>query len=287
MIDLHTHTTASDGTFSPAELVELAHQMELSAVGITDHDTIAGWSEATAVGKEFSVEVVPGVELSTAYEGGRFHLLGYLFERDSALTRTLEEVQADRAHRNRLLLQNLERLGAPLSEAEVRTFAGRKEGELGRPHFARAMVARGYVKSIQEAFDRYLADGAPGFVPKKVLTPQKAIALIHEAGGVAVWAHPPLRRRVSYEALEERLRDWVGWGLDGIEIFHSQYSDEDSAWTAAMQKKYRLISSGGSDFHGAAKPDVHLGKTQTGEAVPAKVLMELKERHKKNALNAD
>jgi len=284
MIDLHAHTTASDGSFSPSELVALALERNLSAVGITDHDTIAGWDEAFAAGEESGIEIVPGVELSTAYEGGRFHLLGYLFERESQLAITLEEIQRERGNRNAQMFENLAKLGVPLEESEVRVFAGRDEGELGRPHFARAMVARGYVGSTQEAFDKYLADGSPGYAPKKVLTPQEAIALIHDAGGVAIWAHPPMRKKVSYDELEERLRDWIGWGLDGLEIYYSQYTPEDAAWTLAMTEKYHLIGSGGSDFHGISKPDVHLAKTHTGDAVPDGVLNELKERRERNAI---
>jgi predicted metal-dependent phosphoesterase TrpH len=283
MIDLHAHTTASDGSFSPSELVALAREKKLSAVGITDHDTIAGWDEALVAGEKENIEIVPGVELSTAYDGGRFHLLGYLFDRDSNLTQVLEEIQAERGNRNAIIFENLKKLGVPLEEAEVRKFAGRDEGELGRPHFARAMVERGYVGSTQEAFDKYLADGAPGYAPKKVLSPHEAIALIHDAGGVAIWAHPPVRKKVSYDELEDRLRDWIGWGLDGLEIFYSQYTPEDEAWTNAMREKYNLIGSGGSDFHGVSKPDVHLGKVQTGQSVPPGVLQTLKERRERNA----
>jgi predicted metal-dependent phosphoesterase TrpH len=283
MVDLHAHTTASDGSFSPAELVALAREKNLSAVGVTDHDTIAGWDEAFAAGKKQNVEIVPGVELSTSYEGGRFHLLGYLFDRDSNLTQVLEDIQAERGNRNAVIFENLAKLGVPLEEAEVRAFAGRDDGELGRPHFARAMVARGYAVSTQEAFDKYLADGAPGYAPKKVLSPHEAIALIHDAGGVAIWAHPPMRKKFSYNELEERLRDWIGWGLDGMEVFYSQYTAEDTAWTNAMREKYNLIGSGGSDFHGASKPNIHLGKVQSGEAVSAGVLRKLKERCERNA----
>lgn len=284
MVDLHAHTTASDGSFSPAELVALALGKKLSAVGITDHDTIAGWDEAFVAGAELGIEIVPGVELSTSYEGGRFHLLGYYFERESQLAQTLEEIQRERGHRNSQIFANLEKLGVPLEEEEVRAFAGRVEGELGRPHFARAMVARGYVGSTQEAFDQYLADGSPGYASKKVLSPQEAIALIHEAGGVAIWAHPPHRKKFSYDELEERLRDWIGWGLDGLEIYYSEYTPEDAAWTLAMTEKYNLIGSGGSDFHGISKPHVYLAKTHTGEAVPDDVLSQLKARRERNAI---
>lgn len=282
MVDLHAHTTASDGSFSPSELVSLAREKNLSAVGVTDHDTIAGWDEAFAAGEKFEIEIVPGVELSTSYEGGRFHLLGYLFDRDSNLTRVLGEILFERGNRNAVIFENLKNLGVPLEESEVRAFAGRDDGELGRPHFARAMVARGYVETTQEAFDKYLADGAPGYAPKKVLTPQEAIALIHDAGGVAIWAHPPMRKKFSYDELEERLRDWIGWGLDGLEIYYSEYSPEDSAWTSEMREKYNLLGTGGSDFHGVSKPHIQLAKTQTGDAVPDGVLQELKARRERN-----
>lgn len=283
MVDLHAHTTASDGSLSPIELVALAREKNLSAVGVTDHDTIAAWDEAFAAGEKQNVEIVPGVELSTSYEGGRFHLLGYLFDRDSNLTQVLEDIQAERGNRNAVIFENLKKLGVPLEEAEVRKFAGRDDGELGRPHFARAMVERGYAGSTQEAFDKYLADGAPGYAPKEVLSPHEAIALIHDAGGVAIWAHPPMRKKFSYDELEERLRDWIGWGLDGLEVFYAQYTPQDTAWTNAMCEKYNLIGSGGSDFHGVSKPDVQLGKVQTGEAVPLGVLQQLKQRRQRNA----
>jgi predicted metal-dependent phosphoesterase TrpH len=276
MIDLHAHTTASDGSLSPRELVALARDKKLRAVGVTDHDTIAGWDEAFEAGQELGIEIVPGVELSTSYEGGRFHLLGYFIRPDSKLAGVLVEIQRERGNRNATIFENLEKLGVPLTEAEVRAIAGRDDGELGRPHLARAMVNRGYVQSTQEAFDKYLADGAPGYAPKKVLTPREAIELIHDAGGVAVWAHPAYRSKFSYDELEDRLRDWVAWGLDGLEIYYSKYSAEDAAWTSAMSEKYSLVGSGGSDFHGLSKPDVFLGVTHTGKAVPDEVLDKLK-----------
>lgn len=276
MIDLHAHTTASDGSFSPTELVALAKEKNLKAVGVTDHDTIAGWQEAFAAAQDSGVEVVPGVELSTSYEGGRFHLLGYFVDPESKLVETLEEIQRERGNRNAIILEKLASLGLPLEEAAVRKIAGRDDGELARPHLARAMVERGYVASTQEAFDLYLADGKPGYAPKKVLTPAEATELIHDAGGVAIWAHPPHRQKLSWDELEERLRDWISWGLDGLEIYYSAYTPEESAWTAAMVEKYSLLGSGGSDFHGVSKPTVQLGVTQTGGPVPNEVLVALK-----------
>ena len=278
MVDLHAHTTASDGSYTPAALVALALEKNLKAVGVTDHDTIAGWPEAFEAAQISGIEIIPGVELSTSYEGGRFHLLGYFINPESKLVETLVEIQRERGNRNAIILEKLAALGVPLEEAEVRKIAGRDDGELARPHLARAMVNRGYVSSTQEAFDLYLADGKPGYAPKKVLSPQEAIGLIHDAGGVAVWAHPPHRKSISYDELEERLKDWVVWGLDGLEIYYSKYDADDTTWTKAMAEKYNLIGSGGSDFHGVSKPDVFLGETQTGGPVPDGVLEALKSR---------
>lgn len=276
-VDLHAHTTASDGSLSPRELVSAAQAIGLIAVGVTDHDTIAGWDEATAAGATLGVEVVPGVELSTAYEGGRFHLLGYYIDPNSDLIQTLATIQAARAGRNGVILDNLRDLGVPLEESEVRAYAG-PQGQLGRPHFAQAMIARGYVATTQEAFDRYLADGKPAYAPKAVLTPEQAIAGIHEAGGVAIWAHPPYRQKLSLNELEARLRDWARWGLDGLEVVYSQYTPEEAGWAATMQNRYGILGTGGSDFHGRSKPTVRLGVTNTGGPVPDEVLTQLKAR---------
>lgn len=277
-IDLHAHTTASDGSYTPRELVENAHAIGLDAVGVTDHDTIAGWPEALEAGAEFGLEIVPGVELSTDYAGGRFHLLGYYIEPESGLAETLRRIQRDRANRNDIIFENLRRLGLPLEEDEVRAFAGSPAGQLGRPHFALAMVARGYVSSTQEAFDLYLADGKPAYATKVVLTPEAAIAAIHDAGGVAIWAHPPRSKHRGFDDLETRLREWIAWGLDGLEVAYSQYTPAEAAWAERMARQYHLLGTGGSDFHGASKPTVHLGVTHTGGPLANSVLVELKAR---------
>lgn len=278
MIDLHAHTTASDGSCSPRQLVQLAQEVGLEAVGVTDHDTIAGWPEALAASEELGVEVVPGVELSTSYAGGRFHLLGYYVDPQSALISVLDEIQTARRQRNEEIFARLKELNVPLEETEVRAIAGREEGELGRPHFAQAMLQRGYVSSLQEAFNKYLADGAAAYIPKKVLSPKEAITAIHAAGGVAIWAHPPLNRKLTLVELEERLRDWVEWGLDGLEVYYFRYTPEEAAWARQVCEQFKLIGSGGSDFHGTAKPDVKLGITNTGKAVPSEVLEQIKKR---------
>lgn len=278
-IDLHAHTNASDGSLTPSELVERAARNGLAAIGITDHDTIYGWDEAFAAGETFGVEIVPGVELSTSYEGGRFHLLGYYVDPQSELIQVLERIQRARAGRNDEIFDNLRELQMPLEEAEVRAFAG-ENAQIGRPHFAQAMIARGYVSTTQEAFDQYLADGKPAYATKAVLTPEDAVRLIHQAGGVSVWAHPTLSRGFSFDELEAKLHDWKGWGLDGIETFYGRYTPEDAAWAKAMQQKFELLESGGSDWHGASKPDLELGVVNGHQRVPYRILEAIKNHRK-------
>lgn len=275
--DLHAHSSASDGSLTPTELVQLAKAQGLQAVGITDHDTIYGWNEALAAGEKLGVEIVPGVELSTSYEGGRFHLLAYYVAADSELIRVLETLQAARANRNDEIFDNLRAMGMPLEKSEVLALCG-ENGQIGRPQLARAMLARGYVSSVQEAFDLYLADGKPAYATKAVLSPQDAIRLIDEAGGVSVWAHPPLNRNFTLDELEAKLADWKSWGLDGIETFYSRYTPDEARWAENARLKFDLLESGGSDFHGISKPDIQLGISNADEAVPNRVLDALKAR---------
>lgn len=284
MIDLHAHTTASDGSFSPRELVEHAKEKGLKAVGITDHDTFGGWDEALKAGEELGVEVVTGIELSVAGDLGKFHLLGYGVKRDSKLAQTLQTIQDERDKRNHIIIENLNRLPeieakGGVSFEEVKAVAG--NGVMGRPHFARVLIEKGIVATTQEAFDKFLADGAAAHASKQVLEPQIAVELIHDAGGVAVWAHPtrPPSSRAevsSYEEWETVLQQWISWGLDGLEIYYSAYTEEEAAWTKAMAEKYNLLAMGGSDFHGLTKPTVQLGVVQGGQSVPDEVLENLK-----------
>lgn len=277
MVDLHAHTTASDGSFSPRQLVELAKERGLRALGVTDHDTFGGWNEAMQAGRELNVEIVPGIELSTAYPGGRFHVLGYFVNPQSDLGEEITELQSARSDRNGIILENLSRLGMPMTFDEVRAFAG-DGGVIGRPHFAQAMQKRGYVDSTQQAFDEWLGDGKPAYATKGVLTPQRAIAMIHDAGGVAVWAHPTRSKDVSREHLEARLIDLHAAGLDGVETFYAAYSPDETAWCERMARKYGLLESGGSDFHGTSKPLIQLGVVRDGNGVPDGILDALKAR---------
>ncbi len=279
-IDLHAHTTASDGTATPRELVMLAKNLGLSAIGITDHDTLAGHAEAVRAGAAVGVEIVPGIELSVKDEAGeKSHLLGYYVAADSDLARELEHLQRERNARNAVILEKLAGLGAPISLARVLEIAA--GGVVGRPHIAQALIEAGHATSTQNAFDKYLADGAVASAPKEVMTPARAIALIHQAGGVAVWAHPtrpPSKRagELDFAKLEAQLQAWIALGLDGLEIYYSQYTPAEASWAAEMAAKYGLLGTGGSDFHGTRKVGVELGVTHTGSAVPDAVLAALK-----------
>lgn len=277
MIDLHAHTKASDGSLRPRELVALARERGLAALAITDHDTLFGWDEALAAGARLDVEIVTGVELSTSYERGRFHILGYYVRATSNLTAELETLQLARANRNTEIFANLHGLGVGIEESAARAYSG-PNGQIGRPHIARAMLDAGHVASLQEAFDKYLADGRPGYATKAVLSPRDAIALIHDAGGVAVWAHPPIDRKYSFEELTAKLEELVEWGLDGLETYYARYTEEDTAWAVAMSERFGLIGSGGSDYHGVSKPDITLGLAQNGRTVPDEVLGLIKRR---------
>ena len=282
MIDLHCHTTASDGSFSPTELVSHARDLGLSAVAVTDHDTFGGWDEAMRAGDELGVEVVPGIELSVASEDEKFHLLAYYFERDSELGRELVELQQERAMRNERIIEKLNALGKPVTMQRVREIAG-PDAQIGRPHIAQALMEIGAVSSIQNAFDTLLAGGGPAYASRKTLHPADAVRLIHDAGGVAVWAHPtraPSERAalLDFSHGEKLLQQWANWGLDGLETYYGAYTPDEIAWTNRMATQFGLIGTGGSDFHGATKPNVKLGAVNGGTRVPADVLEQLKAR---------
>lgn len=273
IIDLHTHTTASDGSFAPAEVVGMAEQAGLAAVGITDHDTTDGVGEALATGEKLRVEVVPGVELSVNHERlGSLHILGYWIQPDHPdLAGKLEDIRGGRDRRNEKILARLADLGCPLDLSEVQAIAG---GEvIGRPHLAQAMIKHDYVQSTQEAFDRYLARGQPAYMERDRMSPEEAIDRIRRAGGVAVWAHPGLIGLEESE-LEQEIIKLVKAGLAGIEAYYPEHSPETTELLLKLCAKHRLAPTGGTDFHGAVKPDLQLGSFE----VPAALLEGLKAR---------
>lgn len=266
-IDLHAHTTASDGDHSPTQLVAHAAELGLAAIGVTDHDTIDGVAEALEAGKRYGIEVIPGVELSVQISHGQFHLLGYLIDpKAGELAGRLRQLRENRNRRNRLMIEKLQGLGLDISLEEVSAIAG---GEVvARPHFARALLAKGYVSTTQEAFDRYLADGAAGHIHKDKLNADEAIALVHSAGGLAILAHPNNLKRDEAETAEEIAR-MQSLGLDGIEARYSRHTPEDTARYLALAEQRGLLTTGGSDFHGpTVKPNIYLGHVEGENAAP-------------------
>ncbi len=278
-IDLHAHTTASDGSLSPTELVRHASTLGLTALAVTDHDTLGGLAEAQRAAVEAGLDLVPGVELSVEDDQGRFHLLGYLFDPNNGpLQETLVSIRASRAERNEQMGRKMAELGLPVTMEDVRAEAGEEADVIARPHFAQALIKQGVVTSVKEAFDRYLATGKPLYLPKDVLTPRDAIALIHGAGGLAVMAHPGLVP-LSTEAFTQRVETLTREdGLDGLEAYYSQHTPADTARFLALAQANTLLVTGGSDFHGTPKPHVPLGVVTEGKPAPASLLTEMRTR---------
>jgi predicted metal-dependent phosphoesterase TrpH len=275
-IDLHAHTTASDGTFTPNELIEHAVEKGLTAIAVTDHDTTDGLQEADDAARRMGIEFVPGIELSISYHSGRFHMLGYLIDRDNpTLSDRLQLLKANRIKRNQLMAEKMDELGLPVTLEDIIAESG--GGQVGRPHMAMAMVKKGIVSTVQEAFDKYLADGAMAHFPKDKITAEEGMALIHAAGGLAVMAHPA-SLKMENDALLEDLKRLKEQGLDGIECYYNNHTPERSRELLAMAEEVGLVATGGSDFHGAAKPGVFLGVVVEGKPVPNSVLDALRAR---------
>ncbi len=244
-VDLHSHTNASDGEHSPEELIELARARGLDVLALTDHDTIDGIARAVAAAmSEGDLELIPGVELSTDLPGFEIHVLGYFVDwRDAEFLTMLGKFREGRIGRAEKIVEKLGALGAPISFARVREIAG--DGAIGRPHIARALLEAGQVATINEAFDKYLANDQPAYVEHYSLPPAEAIQLILRAGGVPVLAHPREVKAV--------VPDLIKAGLQGLECYYAQYDEREQAGLVALAKQYGLIPTGGSDFHGLHK----------------------------------
>jgi 3',5'-nucleoside bisphosphate phosphatase len=243
-VDLHMHSTASDGSRAPAEVVRAAKRAALSAIALTDHDTVAGLAEARAVGAELGVRVVNGVELSAVEGDTETHLLGLHLRDTSVLERGLAQLRDMRGRRAARIVELLQSQGVQITLDDVLLQAG--SGAIGRPHVARALVADGWATDVRDAFDRYLGAGRPAYVAKDQLGMREAIAMVHDAGGLAVLAHP------GPSGTRERVDALVALGLDGVEIRHPSHSPQDTARLRAIVDQLGLIPSGGSDWHGAA-----------------------------------
>ena len=272
-IDLHVHTTASDSTASPAEAVRLAKEAGLSAIAITDHDTVSGYAEAAEAGKKYGVEVVPGIEISTKY-GRAVHILGYYIDPDSdKLAPVLEWVVHDRDERNRKMAELMAADGLPVSYEEMHRRFG---AVIGRPHFAEVLVELGLAKDVRDAFDRYVEKGQKYYLPRNFLSIERSIEIICQAGGVAVLAHP-FQYKLDDAGLRELIEHCMESGLRGMECRYSGYSREQCKYLGHLAEEYGLIKTGGSDFHGEVKKHISLGIGTGSLEVPYKYLEKLRE----------
>jgi predicted metal-dependent phosphoesterase TrpH len=250
-VDLHSHSTASDGTVAPEEVIEAALRCGLTALALTDHDTIEGIPTARAAGARVGVRVISGVELSAFHEGHEVHLLALHLTHLEGLQRRLTELRTMRYNRAQAIVEKLNTLGVPLTLDEV--LLQSNGGAVGRPHVARALIARGVVQDFRDAFTKYLGNAGTAFVPKEHFSIEDAIAIAHEAGALAIWAHPGDGGR------RDRLEPLVAAGLDGLEIRHPSHSGEDVKRLQALADFFNLVPSGGSDWHGAPDGPRRLG----------------------------
>jgi 3',5'-nucleoside bisphosphate phosphatase len=263
MIDLHTHSTASDGTLSPEALIDLAADKGISVLALTDHDTLAGIQAALERGRQRGVQVIPGVELGAQWSlAGQMHILGYYVDyQDSDFLDRLSWLKERRRERAQAIVKRLGELGAPLAWDALTELAG--TGPIGRPHVAKALVQAGYVQSVSEAFERYLKNGAPAFLEKVQYTSSEVVGLIRRAGGVAVLAHPSTLKLSSAE-LQRCVEQLISEGLRGIEVYWSKHTEAEAASFLELAHRYGLIATGGSDFHGSNKPGIELGARFNG-----------------------
>ncbi|HEY1633174.1 MAG TPA: PHP domain-containing protein [Acidimicrobiales bacterium] len=276
MVDLHTHSTVSDGSDPPARIPELAAAAGCSAVALTDHDRLDGLAEARARAQALGVDLVPGCEVSCDWEPGTLHVLVYFVEPgDGPLQEELARLQADRVERNRRMIDRLAAAGLPVTLDELEAEAGGIGA--GRPHMASILVRKGVVGSVQEAFDRYLARGRPGYVGKGRLSPRTVAAQARRSGGVAVLAHP-LSLQLDEPRLDSVVAELADAGLGGLEARYGRYSPDERAGLADLAHRHGLVATGGSDYHGTYKPDLAVGSGRGDLSVPDTTVTALTER---------
>jgi predicted metal-dependent phosphoesterase TrpH len=257
-VDLHMHTTASDGVMSPSEIVRYAKAKGLQAIAITDHDTIEGLEEGLLEGERIDFEVIPGIEISAEHSPGSMHLLGFFLDiHHPLLNERLGYLQKARAERNPKIVERLNRLGIELTYEDVLRASG--GGQVGRPHFAQVLLEKNYVRSYQEAFERFLKKGAPAYVEKFRFTAKEAIHFINEAKGVSVLAHPNTLNMNGYSELEKLILRLIQEGLKGIEVYYPEHSTLEVAQYKTLAERYGLLMTGGTDYHGIEKNGLDIG----------------------------
>lgn len=277
LVDLHIHSTASDGSCTPSEIVKLAVRQKLSALALTDHDTISGLEEAEEAGKEHGIEIIRGCELSTRIGNDSIHIVGLFLPRDSQriqrIEKSLEIFQENRNNRNNKIIEKLQKLAIDVDMEDIIALA--QGSVVGRPHIARYLCNEGYVETMKEAFEKYLGKNKLAYVPREAVSPQEACQVLSDVGACAVLAHPG---HLDYSQGEfgELVELLIPHGLTAIEVYHSSHSQKEERKFYEIAKKYKLCVSGGSDFHGTSKPNISIGSGKGGLRVPPFVLEELK-----------
>ena len=262
-IDLHIHSNASDGSLTPSDILRRAQALNLKAISITDHDTLSGARAVTSVNRQLPMKCITGVEISASPPPatsltGSFHILGYGISLDDpALNNALDKLQAARRDRNPQIIKRLNQSGCQISIEELQEAFGKSQ--LGRPHIAQMMVRKGFVKTIDEAFDGFIGKGGPAYIDKYRLECFEAIQIIRNAGGVAVLAHPYLLNLPDKNSLENIICVLKQAGLEGIEVYYPEHSQADTASYIELARQHQLLMTGGTDFHGEVNPDIEMG----------------------------
>jgi 3',5'-nucleoside bisphosphate phosphatase len=274
IIDLHTHSNASDGSMSSVELVRHAKEKGLAAIALTDHDTVDGVKDALEEGERIGIEVIPGIEISVDYKP-EMHILGFFFNKNeyTNIRKELGLIRQGREDRNKKIISKLNELGVNITEEEVKNVVS---GDItGRPHIARVLIAKGYAKTMDDAFDKYLSKDGLAYFSRFELKPIDGIKAIKNAGGIPVIAHPVFLRK-SYDDMDKLLKELKGYGLAGIEAIYSENSKEDTGNLLRLAIKHQLLVTGGSDFHGTYKNGLELGIGRGNLKVPYELLEKLK-----------
>jgi predicted metal-dependent phosphoesterase TrpH len=284
-VDLHCHSTASDGTLPPAEVVRAAKQSGLSALALTDHDTVAGCEEAAREAEKVGIDFLCGIEISAEYpHPGTLHILGYGVDPNNpALKNLTETLLAGRDNRNPKIVAKLNEMGVSVTMKEWEDEA--KGNVLGRPQLAAILMRKGYVSSIKQAFDKYIGQGAPAYFDKERLEPREAVDRIRRAGGLPVLAHPTQLRKENFAQLETEIKNLVDLGMAGIEVIHSDFDQSTVDFLTAQADKLGLLKTGGSDFHGSNKPNIELGVANK-RRIPRAFFDNLVKRHRETTKKA-
>ncbi len=273
-IDLHVHSNASDGTLTPSEVVHAASEKELSVIALTDHDTIDGIEDAIEAAKSTSLTIVPGIELSCYYKNREIHILGLFVDYTNIdFKQELVYIKKAREDRNIEMVNRFQADGIDITLEKLQ--AGNPNSVLTRAHFARVLLDEGVVKTKDEAFRKYIGIHCPYYIPKPTITPEHALKLINDVGGIAVLAHP-LLYKLGYREIEEMIIELIPLGLKGIEVYHSSNNCYESDKLRSLALKHNLLTSGGSDFHGANKPDINIGSGRGGLRIHKKLFDNLK-----------